>query len=61
MRWIYILHMSKEQAFSKSKSLDNKDARYAKKSRSYITSWIEIATLEEDTDPDTDVYGEGRM
>lgn len=43
----------------KSKSLDNKNAKYAKKSRLYIASWIEIATLGEDTDPDTDVHGGG--
>lgn len=48
---------------SKSKSLDNENAKYAKskKSRLYVKARIEIATLGEDTDPDTDIHGEGRM
>lgn len=44
-------------------SLDDENAKCAglKKSRSHVKSWIEIATLGEDTDLDTDVHREGRM
>lgn len=45
-------------------SLDNNDnakCMELKKSRRHVKSRIEIATLGEDTDPDTDVHGEGRM